>query len=84
MRTLDYAAIAVALFVSASLAVVGIAQPAPAHWEAVNGEVSAGTNVRLDLRLVGSDGNPVSGNISVASARLDMSPQGMPTMTVPL
>lgn len=84
MRTLVYAAISVALFVSASLAVVGIAQPAPAHWEAVNSEVSAGKNVRLDLRLVGSDGNPVSGKISVASARLDMSSQGMPTMTVPL
>ncbi len=84
MRTLVYTAIAIALFVSASLAVVGIAQPAPVHWEAVNSEVSTGKNVRLDLRLVGADGKPVSGSISVASARLDMSPQGMPTMTTPL
>lgn len=62
----------------------GHAQPAVPKWEAVKTNVPTGNNVRLDLRLVGADGKPVAGRITVTSTRFDMGPDKMETMTAPV
>jgi Cu(I)/Ag(I) efflux system membrane fusion protein len=62
---------------------IALAQSDP-RWEAVRSEVPVGKGVRLEVRLVGPDAKPVTGNISVSSSRLDMGPDGMQTMTAPL
>ncbi len=51
-------------------------------WEAVKTEVSFGKSVRLEVRLNG--GNAAPGTITVTSSRIDMGPDGMPTMSAPL
>ncbi|MFN4281392.1 MAG: efflux RND transporter periplasmic adaptor subunit [Alphaproteobacteria bacterium] len=45
-------------------------------WQAVKSEVAVGTSVRLEVTL-----NGATGPITVTSARLDMGPDGMATMT---
>jgi hypothetical protein len=62
----------------------GQAQPATLKWEAVEADVPTGNNVRLDLRVVGADGKPVTSRITVTSTRFDMGPDKMETMTAPV
>lgn len=58
----------------------GIAQtPAPA-WQAVNDHVASGESIRLEVRLVGAPAGLAMGDIAVTAMRLDMGPDGMPTM----
>lgn len=54
------------------------------RWEAVETEIPVGKGVRIAVKLVDSGGSPIAGAISVASARLDMGPDGMAGMTAPL
>ena len=76
--------------VAAGLAVIfvsphpGIAASDEPKWEAVNAEVPTGKAVRLEARLIGAGGTPVASSITVTSKRLDMGPDGMPTMAAPL
>jgi Cu(I)/Ag(I) efflux system membrane fusion protein len=53
-------------------------------WQAVNPEIPVAKNARLELRLVGADGKPITGPITVKSTRLDMGPDGMEEMTARL
>ncbi len=53
-------------------------------WEAVNPQIPVGKNVRLEVRLVGADAQAVTGPVTVKTTRLDMGPDGMPTMTARL
>lgn len=57
---------------------------APPTWEALNPEIPVGNNVRLELRLVGADGKPVTAPVTVQSSRLDMGPDDMAEMTARL
>ena len=73
-------------FAVAFLATLGWTHPSLAasagpHWEAVNPQVLAGKPVRLDVRLIGTDGKPVSGKVTVTQTRLDMGPDNMAAMT---
>lgn len=79
--------------VSRGLAMVGAAglialllslptKAASPTWEAVKAEVSVGKSVRLEVRLAGGSAAP--GSITVTSSRIDMGPDGMPTMSAPL
>lgn len=54
----------------------------PPTWEAVRAEVPTGKAVRLEVRLSG--GNAAPGAVTVTSSRIDMGPDGMPTMAAPL
>lgn len=54
----------------------------PPTWEAVKAEVPIGKSVRLEVRLAG--GNATPGTMTVTSSRIDMGPEGMPTMSAPL
>ena len=75
-----------AVLLMAGLAIVfntmsgGIAQTAVPTWQAVNDRVISGDSVRLELRLVGAPVGLAIGDIAVTSTRLDMGPDGMPTM----
>ncbi len=60
------------------------AQSAALKWEAVKAQIPTGNNVRLDIRLVGADGKPVTSQITVTSTRFDMGPDKMATMTAPV
>lgn len=51
-------------------------------WEAVQAEVPMGKAVRLEVRL--NSANAAPGNVTVTSSRIDMGPDGMPTMSAPL
>jgi hypothetical protein len=51
------------------------------HWEAVNAQVPAGKPTQLDLRLIGADGKPVTGKVTITQTRLDMGPDNMAAMT---
>jgi len=61
--------------------VAGTIDAAGQTWQAVSPEIPVGKNVRIELRLVDTDGRPVAGPIAVRSTRLDMGPDGMGTMT---
>jgi Cu(I)/Ag(I) efflux system membrane fusion protein len=52
-------------------------------WQAVQAEVPVGQGVRLEVKLVGAD-DAVVEDVTVTQTRLDMGPDGMPTMTAPL
>jgi Cu(I)/Ag(I) efflux system membrane fusion protein len=54
----------------------------PIKWEAVQSEIPTGKSVRVEVRLGGTN-VPPSG-ITVTSSRIDMGPEGMPTMSAPL
>lgn len=54
----------------------------PLTFEAVQAEVPMGKVVRVEVRLKG--GNAAPGAVTVMSSRIDMGPDGMPTMTAPL
>ena len=75
--------LATVLISSFELLSVGIAQTGPA-WEAVKAEVPVGKSVRLEVRLTGAGSPPAASGITVTSTRLDMGPDGMKTMTVPV
>ena len=64
-----------------SVSGVNFAATTGPHWEAVNPQVPAGKPTRLDLRLVGSDGKPITGKVTVTQTRLDMGPDNMAAMT---
>ena len=66
------------------LFVVTLFEAAAQTWQAVNPEIPVAKNVRLELRLVGADGKPIAGPVSVKSTRLDMGPDGMGSMTAPV
>jgi Cu(I)/Ag(I) efflux system membrane fusion protein len=53
-------------------------------WEAVNPQIPVAKNVRLEVRLVGADAKAATGPVTVKTTRLDMGPDGMPTMTARL
>lgn len=73
-------AVAAALFMfSLSPAIKAASGPT---WEAVQVEVPVGKAVRLEVRLRGASAAP--GTITVTSSRIDMGPDGMPTMAAPL
>ena len=59
------------------------AQDAPA-FEAVKPEVPVGKDIRMVLKIVGIDPAPVSTNVTIEKARLDMGPDGMEAMVAPL
>lgn len=71
------AALAAAMF----FFIADLSSAAAQTWQAVNPEISVGKNVRVELRLAGADGRPITGPITVRSTRLDMGPDGMGTMT---
>ncbi len=54
----------------------------PPTWEAVQAEIPIGKGVRLEVRLRSGDAAP--GAVTIISSRLDMGPDGMPTMAAPL
>lgn len=70
------------------LPLLGTISPSTAEnllkWEAVNPQVSVGKAVRLEIRLTGTRSTIDPSAIKVESARLDMGPDGMPTMAAPL
>ena len=84
MRVAIFAAIGAALFVAIGLATFGLAEPETLKWQVENPDVAVGQHVRLSVRVVDASGKPVVGPVTIASSRLDMGPQGMPTMTAPL
>ena len=92
MRKRSFALIAVSLAVLAFAALfatlmpigISIATQHEPRWEAVKAEVPVGKGVRLEVRLVGTGAKPLAGGLRVTSKRLDMGPDGMPTMTAPL
>jgi hypothetical protein len=75
--------IAVAFLVALSWTSPGLTASTGPHWEAVNAQVAAGKSVRLDVRLVGTDGKPVTGKVTITQTRLDMGPDKMEMMTSP-
>lgn len=77
------AASAAVLFTSAAFIPSVLAQAQP-RWEAVKGVVATGKAVRIEVRLIGSDGKPSATSATVKSVRLDMGPDGMPTMAAKL
>lgn len=83
------AAPAVTIFVTA-LALLGLwfaasAQAPSYRFEPVSSEISVGKAVRIAVRLVGGDGQPVStASATLTSTRLDMGPDGMAMMAAPL
>jgi membrane fusion protein, copper/silver efflux system len=54
----------------------------PLTFEALKGEIPMGKAVRLEVRLSGAGVAP--GLVTVTSSRIDMGPDGMPTMAAPL
>ena len=60
------------------------AQSGALKWEPVTAQVPTGNNVRLDVRLIGADGKPVAGKITVVSTRFDMGPDKMEMRTAPV
>lgn len=84
-RILLFSGRATVLAVLLALLVAGHSGIAAAQtWEAVNPQIAVGKNVRLEVRLVGIDAKAVAGPFNVRSTRLDMGPDGMPTMTARL
>jgi hypothetical protein len=81
MRSISRNGIAIAFFAAFGWTAAGFAAGAAPHWEAVNPQVAAGKPVRLDVRLIGTDGKPVTGKVSVTEMRLDMGPDNMAAMT---
>lgn len=74
-----------AVVIAAGLIVASLSLPARAAsptWEAVKAEVPVGKAIRLEVRLLGSNAAPSA--VSVTSSRIDMGPDGMPTMSAPL
>lgn len=52
--------------------------------EAVTPQIMVGKSVRLEVRIVGSNGEPVTSPIMLVTSRLDMSPDNMAAMTASL
>jgi hypothetical protein len=68
-------------FLTAAFGGISFAASTGPHWEVVNAQVAAGKPVRLDVRLVGADGKPSTGKITITQTRLDMGPDNMAGMT---
>jgi Cu(I)/Ag(I) efflux system membrane fusion protein len=82
--TFSLAAIAaMMLLVAGFVAYTATAQPGP-QWQVVNSTIPVNQDTRIDVRLVDAGGKPSSQAITVVSSRIDMGPEGMQTMTVPL
>jgi hypothetical protein len=73
----------VVAFLATALGDASFAATTGPHWEAVNAQVAAGKPIRLDVRLVGADGKPATGKITITQTRLDMGPDNMAAMTTP-
>jgi membrane fusion protein, copper/silver efflux system len=84
MRTLGFAAIGALLLVAAGLAAYVAYAQAGLKWQTAAVNVPIGEDVRIDVNLIDGNDNPVSKTITVTSSRIDMGPDGMPTMTAPL
>lgn len=72
---------AVAFLAALGWTTANLAASAVPRWEAVNPQVAAGKPVRLDVRLIGTDGKPIAGKVTVTQTRLDMGPDNMAAMT---
>lgn len=72
---------AIAFLAALSWTPATLAAGAAPHWEAVNPQVAAGKPVQLDVRLMGTDGKPIAGKVTVTQTRLDMGPDNMAAMT---
>lgn len=73
-----------ALAAALSLTSAAFAGASDYSFEPVNAEVKKGAGVTVTVRLVQKQsGKPVSGAVMV-SPRIDMTPEGMPTMTAPI
>lgn len=80
MRLLSMS-LAIALFATPSVTTASFGASNGPHWEAVNAQVPAGKPTHLDVRLVGADGKPVTGKVTITQTRLDMGPDNMEAMT---
>ena len=69
------------LVIAVHLFAAGLSAAAAQSWQAVTPEIPVAKNVRIELRLIGADGKPVTEPIAVRSTRLDMGPDGMGSMT---
>lgn len=79
------AAVLAALTALAGLWSTANAQADEYRFEAVSSEVPPGQGVRIAVRLLDPDGQPVSASsVTITSSRLDMGPDGMATMEAPL
>jgi len=72
---------AIAFLATLGWATTSLAASVAPHWEAVNPQAAAGKPIRLDVRLIGTDGKPVAGKVTVTQTRLDMGPDNMAAMT---
>jgi Cu(I)/Ag(I) efflux system membrane fusion protein len=77
--------LAAASLASALLTLAPDAQAQTAlHWEAVTPEVAMGENVRIEVRLAGSEKSIPADQIKVITQRIDMGPDNMAAMEAPL
>lgn len=75
------------LLAATTFVVIGLALAATAagpSWQAVNAQVPVGKDARIEVRLTGIDPVPAAADITVTATRIDMGPDGMPTMDAPL
>lgn len=74
------------LLIAAAFVIIisSTATAAELTWQAVNGQVPVGKNVRIEVKLVGIDPLPAGTDIKVTATRIDMGPDGMAAMAAPL
>jgi Cu(I)/Ag(I) efflux system membrane fusion protein len=77
-------AASVPLFLPSVRQAIRTAWPSGPGWEAVTTHVPTGKAVRLEVRLNGVAATPPVDGVRVTATRLDMAPDGMPTMTAPV
>jgi Cu(I)/Ag(I) efflux system membrane fusion protein len=75
--------VGIAAIIFGSVANHSGAENAPG-FEAIKPEVPVGKDIRIELKIVGIDPAPVSSDVTVEKARLDMGPDGMEAMAAPL
>ena len=79
------AAILAAMLALAGLWTVATAQSQDYKFEPVSENILVGKGIRVEVRLVGPDGKPVSvEQVKLTATRLDMGPDGMAMMDTPL
>ncbi len=83
LSALSAGGFAVAIFLAFALmsAPSGAAEAGGPRWEAVTADVPVGEAVRIEVRLIGEDGTPITAPATVTATRLDMGPDGMAGMT---